>query len=72
MATIDIAGLPPRDVQEFLATLHNAVDMLDTLAQIQALVGGLAMQGRAYKTEETKVKLERYTAELMARQRKIN
>ena len=66
MATIDIAGLPPRDVQEFLAVLHNAIDMLDTLAQLQA------MQGRAYKTEETKVKLERYTAELMARQRKAN
>ena len=58
--TIQIGTLPPRDVEDFLSCVEQAVLMLDTLAQIQTLAGTMGMQHRADKTERLHAKLENY------------
>lgn len=40
-----------KDVAEFIDNLAAALDMLDTLAQVQAIAGTSSMQHRAHKTE---------------------
>lgn len=72
MATIDIAGLPPRDVLDFLDTLDVALAGLDDLAQIQAACGTLGMQSRASKTENTLAKLNNFVRQLRAAHERVN
>ena len=72
MATIEIGGIPPQHIQDFLRTLHKAIDLLDDLAQVQATVGTLGMQSRAGKTEEVLVRLANYAGMIDAAQDAIN
>lgn len=72
MATIQIGTLPPRDVLDLLDTLDNACAMLDTLAQMQSMVGGLSMESRASRTEDVLAKLQHYVQHLRHQQEKIN
>lgn len=58
--SIQIGTLPPRDVDDFLLCIDQALLMLDTLAQLQAIAGTANMQHRAGKTDELHAKLENY------------
>lgn len=58
--SIQIGTLPPRDVEDFLQCIDQALLMLDTLAQLQALAGTANMQRRAGKTNELHARLENY------------
>ena len=49
-----------RERDQFVRLLERTVDGLDTLAQMQALVGSLGMAHRAQKTEETLAALDNY------------
>lgn len=49
-----------RERDQFIRLLERAVDGLDDLSQIQALVGSLGMAHRAQKTEETLAALDNY------------
>jgi hypothetical protein len=58
--TIQIGTLSPGHAEDFLVQLERAIEMLDTLAQIQACAGTQGMQHRAGKTENVRASLENY------------
>lgn len=72
MTTIQIGNLPPRDVEDFLVSLDRALVKLDTLAQMQAMVGGLSMQSHASDTFNLHARLENYARMLKYTQERIN
>lgn len=57
-----LSGLPDgyqdKDVEEFVELLQDAIDRLDTLAQIQAAAGGISMQAKSGNTFELATRLE--------------
>lgn len=58
--TIQIGTLSYGHAEDFLSSVEQAIQMLDTLAQIQACAGTQGMQHRSGKTENVRATLENY------------
>jgi hypothetical protein len=64
------SGLPPgyqnQDIKRLFATMQDACNRLETLAQIQAVAGGVGMARLSSKTLECRAALENFLSELQA------
>lgn len=57
---IQIGNLSQQSVEDFLICVDQALQALDTLAQLQALAGTANMQYRADKTDELHARLQNH------------